>query len=74
MHIALQGALWGAGVAVFLIALEYFFVRKEVKGRATIRNLKPEFEEQDRNRIKSLISFLIFVPPAFALGAWLIWG
>jgi uncharacterized membrane protein YvbJ len=74
MHIALQGALIGAGVAVLLIAAEYFFVKKQVRERATVRNLKPEFEEQDRNRIKSIASFALFLPPALALGFWLVWG
>jgi len=74
MHIALQGALIGAGVAVFLIAAEYYFVKKAVQDRATVRNLKPEFEQTDRNRIKSVASFAVFIPPALAFFFWLVWG
>ena len=74
MHIAWQGALWGLGLGAFLIFIEYTFVKKAVVERATQKHQKPEFEPMDRNRIKAVVSFSIFIPPAFALGAWLIWG
>jgi hypothetical protein len=74
MHIGLQGALWGLGLGVFLILIEYTFVKKAVVERALQKHQKPQFEPQDRNRVKAVISFALFIPPAFALGAWLIWG
>jgi hypothetical protein len=74
MHIALQGALWGLLVGVALIAIEYIFVSKSVEGRTSPTNPRPKFEEMDRKRIRSVVSFSVFIPPAFALGAWLIWG
>jgi hypothetical protein len=74
MHIGLQGALWGLGLGVFLVLIEYTFVRKAVVERAVQKHQKPEFDVQDRNRVKAVVSFAIFLPPAFALGAWLIWG
>ena len=74
MHIAVQGALLGLGLGVALILLEYVFVKKAVEERAALHHRKPEFEQMDRNRIKSVVSFSMFIPPAFALGAWLIWG
>lgn len=74
MHIGLQGALWGLGLGVFLILIEYTFVKKAVVERAVQKHQKPQFEPQDRNRVKAVISFALFIPPAFALGAWLIWG
>lgn len=72
MHIAVQGGLIGAGLAVLLIFAEYMFVKKQVQDRATPVNKHPQFEATDRNRIKSVVNFCLFLPPAFAVGAWLL--
>jgi hypothetical protein len=74
MHIALQGALYGVGLGLVLIIVEYLFVKKGVEERAQLQHKRPEFEPTDRNRIKSVVTFSFFIPPAFALGAWLLWG
>jgi hypothetical protein len=74
MNVATQGALWGLGIGIVLIFIEYTFVKKAVQERAEQRHRKPEFEGEDRNRIKAVVSFSLFLPPAFALGAWLLWG
>jgi hypothetical protein len=74
MHIAAQGALIGLGLGLLLIIIEYIYVKKAVEERAQMQHRKPEFEQTDRNRIKAVVSFSVFIPPAFALGAWLIWG
>ena len=74
MSIGWQGALWGLGLAVFLILIEYMFVKKAVEERAVQKHKKPEFDVQDRRRIHAVIRFAVFLPPAFALGAWLLWG
>jgi hypothetical protein len=74
MHIALQGALYGVGLGLVLIIIEYLFVKKAVEERAQLQHRKPEFEQMDRNRIKSVVGFSVFIPPAFALAAWLLWG
>lgn len=74
MSIAAQGALIGLGLGVFLTLIEYMFVKKAVEERAAQKHQKPQFEAQDRNRIKAVLSFALFLPPAFAAGFWLIWG
>lgn len=74
MNIAVQGALWGLGLGVFLVLIEYLFVKKTVEERAREKHQKPEFDGQDRARIRAVVGFSVFLPPAFALGAWLIWG
>ena len=74
MNIAWQGALWGLGLGVFLVLIEYLFVKKTVEERAREKHQKPEFDGQDRARIRAVVGFSVFLPPAFALGAWLIWG
>jgi hypothetical protein len=74
MSIVVQAALLGLGLAAFLVVIEYVFVKKAVQERAEVHHRKPEFEDQDRNRIKAVVRFSVFLPPAFALGAWLLWG
>jgi hypothetical protein len=72
MHPALKGALIGLVIAVFLITIEYMMVKKAVKERAKPSDPNPQFDGQDRNRVKAVVNFCLFLPPAFALGAWLI--
>ena len=74
MHIALQGALIGLALGVFLVVFEYYAVKRAVEERAELRHKKPEFEPTDRKRIQTVLNFSILIPPAFALGAWLLWG
>ena len=74
MHIALQGALAGFALGLFLVIMEYIFVKKGVEERAVVHHQKPVFEVEDRKRIRQVISFACLIPPAFALAAWLIWG
>ena len=74
MHIGMQGALWGLALGVVLLLVEYMMVKKAVEERAVQKHQKPQFDAQDRNRIKAVLNFAVFLPPAFALGAWLIWG
>ena len=74
MHIALQGALIGIALGVFLVIFEYYAVRRAVEERAEMRHTKPQFEPTDRKRVQTVLNFSFFIPPAFALAAWLIWG
>jgi hypothetical protein len=74
MNVVVQGALIGLGLGVFLTLIEYLFVKKAVEERAAMKHQKPEFEAQDRNRIKAVLTFSLFLPVAFAAGFWLIWG
>ena len=74
MHPALQGALIGLGIGAVLTVVEYLFVKKAVEERAVARHQKPEFDPTDKKRISSILNFALFLPPAFAIGFWLIWG
>ena len=74
MHIALQGALIGIALGVFLVIFEYYAVKRAVQERAEMRHQKPQFEPTDRKRVRTVLNFAFFIPPAFALAAWLIWG
>jgi hypothetical protein len=74
MHIALQGALIGIALGVFLVVFEYYAVKRTVEERARDRHQKPQFEPTDRKRVRTVLNFAFLIPPAFALAAWLIWG
>ena len=74
MHPALQGALIGLGIGAVLTVVEYLFVKKAVEERAVARHQKPQFDPTDKKRISSILNFALFLPPAFAIGFWLIWG
>ena len=74
MNVVLQGALTGLGVALFLIAVDYLHLRKLARERAKKRHVALEFDDTERRRLASLVRFCIFVPPAFAICYWLLWG
>jgi hypothetical protein len=72
MHPAMQGFLVGLAVALFLIVFEYLAVKKQVEERASLKHQKPQSEAQDKNRVRAVVNFCLFVPPAFAAGFWLL--
>ena len=72
MDAALKGFLIGLGVAIVLIFFEYYTAKKSAAERAAARHQKPELGAEERTRIRGVINFAIFLPPGFALGAWLI--
>jgi hypothetical protein len=74
MNVVLQGALTGLGVALFLLAVDYLHLRKLARERAKKRHVALEFDDTERRRLASLVRFCIFVPPAFAICYWLLWG
>ena len=74
MNVALEGALTGLGVALFLIAVEYMNLRKLARERAKKRHVAAQFDDTERRRLAALVRFCIFVPPAFAFSYWLLWG
>ena len=72
MHPAMEGALIGAGVGFFLIAAEYFLLKKAVNERAQKLKRKAEFDVTERRRMTSMARFAIILPAAFALGFWIV--
>ena len=74
MHPALQGALIGLAIGVFLTAFEYVMLNKEVNERAKKFNRKAEFDVTERRRMATITRFACILPIAFAAGFWLIWG
>ena len=74
MHIAIQGALIGLLVAIVMFVADYLLIRANAAERAKRRARKPELEGAEKKRITTLLRYCFFVPPAFALFFWLIWG
>jgi len=74
MNVVLQGALTGLGVALFLIAVDYLQLRRQARERAKKRHVPPVLDDIERRRLASLVRFCIFVPQAFAISYWLLWG
>ncbi len=72
MHPAVEGALIGTGVGLFLVGVEYLLLRKAVNERAEKRKRKAEFDVTERRRISSLTRFAVILPFAFAVGFWIV--
>jgi L-rhamnose isomerase len=73
MDNAIYGALIGVGVAVFLVAAEYFFVQKAASERAKRMHLKStEFDPTERKRIASVARFSVLLPLLFAFLFWIV--
>jgi len=74
MNIWLQGALIGAGVAAVLIFFEYTAISAEVRERSKKIARKVDWDQNQRSRMRGMMTFGAVLPVGFAIGAWLIWG
>jgi len=74
MHPALEGLLVGAGLAALLLFGEYWLQRKAALERAQKSKRALVLDPDQRKRISSMARFCLFIPPAFALFYWLIFG
>jgi len=54
--------------------VDYLHLRKLARERAKKRHVPPVLDDIERRRLASLVRFCIFVPPAFAISYWLLWG
>ncbi|HEX4926655.1 MAG TPA: hypothetical protein VFV74_01505 [Burkholderiales bacterium] len=72
MHPAIQGALIGAGVGLFLVGAEYLLLRQAVNERARRFKRKAEFDVTERRRMISMSRFAVLLPAGFALAFWLV--
>jgi hypothetical protein len=74
MHPALEGLLVGAALAALLVGAEFYLQRKIAVERAQQLKRAAELDADQRKRISSIARFCVFMPPAFALFFWLIFG
>ena len=74
MHIALQGLLIGAALAVVLVVFEYIAISREVAERSKRIAKKVDWDSNQRSRMRGMISFGVALTIGSAIGAWWIWG
>jgi hypothetical protein len=74
MHVALQGLLIGAGVAVVLIVFEYMAIGREVAERSKRLAKKVDWDSNQVSRMRGMITFGIALPIAGAVAGWWIFG
>jgi len=74
MHIALQGLLIGAGLAIALIVFEYTAISREVAERSKRVAKKVDWDSNQKSRMRGMINFGIILPIGGAIAAWWIWS
>ena len=70
MHNALIGALVGVAVGVVFYTADYMMLRASAAERGKKRNRSQELDATERKRLRALLTFCLFMPPAFALIFW----
>jgi hypothetical protein len=73
MHIAVMGGLIGVGAALLLIIVEYLLLKRNAERRAVQKGKKLELDQSERKQFGATLRFAFFLPPAFALAAWMFW-
>ena len=74
MHIVLKGLLIGAGLAAILILFEYMAIKAEMRERSKRLARKVDWDQNQRSRMRGMVTFGIALPIGCAIGAWWIWG
>jgi hypothetical protein len=74
MHPALEGLIVGAALAAILLGAEYYLQRKEAVDRAKRLKRAAALDGDQRRRIAAMVRFCVFIPPAFAVAWWLLFG
>jgi hypothetical protein len=74
MQMALMGALAGIGLGIVLMLFEYLSIRSAIAERTKRTHRQVQMDATEAKRLHSLFRFCLILPPAFALGAWAIWG
>lgn len=71
MHVAVQGALVGLGIAILWILADYALVRQVAARRALEKKRKVELDPTERKRVIATSRFaLVFLPIAGAFVGW----
>ena len=74
MPIWLEGGLIGLGLGAFLMAMEYLLIKKAARERAVRLHRKVEVDPGEHNRMRSIGTFALALPFAFAAAWWILWG
>ena len=71
MNTAVQGALVGFGIAVFLYIFEYMAVQRAIAERSKKMAKKMEINQEERSRLRAVRGLCYFFPPGMAIIFWL---
>jgi hypothetical protein len=74
MHVALQGLLIGAGLAVVLIVFEYMAINREIAERSKRLARKVDWDSNQKSRMRGMMTFGIALPIAGAVAGWWVFG
>ncbi len=71
MHPALKGLLVGLALGVGMLLFEYLATQKSAAERAKKMAKKQELNQDERARVRNMVTFAIFILPP--LGAGIFW-
>jgi len=75
MPVAGVGALAGLGLGIVMVVFEYFMLKRLAERRAVQKGRKVvEMDSTERKQLTGTFKFALFLPPGFALLAWMFWG
>lgn len=75
MPVAMVGALAGVALGIVLVVFEYSMLKRLAERRAVQKGKKiPEMDPTERKQFFGMVKFSFFLPPGFALLAWMFWG
>lgn len=69
------GALAGVALGIVMVMFEYFMLKRLAERRAVQKGRKAvEMDANERKQLAGTFKFALFLPPGFALLAWMFWG
>lgn len=69
------GALAGVALGIVLVLFEYFMLKRLAERRAVQKGKKVvEMDPTEHKQFMGMVKFALFLPPGFALLAWMFWG
>lgn len=75
MHVATVGAIAGLALGIVMVVFEYFMLKRLAERRAVQKGKKVvEMDSTERKQLAGTFKFALFLPPGFALLAWMFWG
>ena len=74
MHPALKGLLIGIALGLVLITFEYLAAQKSAAERAKKMARKQELDQDERVRIRNMMTFGIFIIPPLSAGIFWLMG
>lgn len=75
MHVATVGAIAGVALGFVMVVFEYFMLKRLAERRAVQKGRKVvEMDSTERKQFFGMVKFSFFLPPGFALLAWMFWG